>query len=223
MKQSEQFKEELNQEQQDVFEQICIGNNKGHDKEIVRCLQDLGFIEIKDYYPYPTKEIYDQWQVWCRTFDFEDDNVYWDKERQTNFYNLLSIEELDEKSKAKEVSDKFNIEKTQTRCRFSKKALSEKNLPFDFNIKISVRANINALATKESIALFYNKVRKIVRSNTNIELDFSEITLTKKFAEELIGKLVNEFGKNIFKDRIKIINLSEESSVFLSGNIKCQK
>ncbi|MBW3021046.1 hypothetical protein KY334_07155, partial [Candidatus Woesearchaeota archaeon] len=67
-----QFKEELNQEQQNVFEQICIGNNKDHSKEIVKYLQDLGFVEIKDYYPYPTKEIYEQWQNWCRTFDIND-------------------------------------------------------------------------------------------------------------------------------------------------------
>jgi len=62
------------------------------------------------------------------------------------------------------------------------------------------------------------KIRvQIESSASTVILDFADVrTVSHSFADELIGKLAEKLGSSVFKEKISIINLSEDNRKIFS-------
>jgi len=70
-----------------------------------------------------------------------------------------------------------------------------------------------SMGTRELGNEIRNGVLSSLKDNSQVLFDFSNVDIiSSAFADELLGKLFNELGEEVFKNKIKINNFSNEET-----------
>lgn len=83
------------------------------------------------------------------------------------------------------------------------------------NCLINLTNEFETLATRKTGKSAREKLVEQLALNSNITLDFDGHSISPSFADEFIGILAKDMGFSSFKQRIKLVNVSNSSKTII--------
>lgn len=83
------------------------------------------------------------------------------------------------------------------------------------SIKLEIKTLYPEISSRAEGALLRQLILAHLKEASEVILDFAETSITPSFADEALGLLCNEISLEIFKQKIKMVNLSATNKALI--------
>ncbi|UTV30842.1 STAS-like domain-containing protein [Photobacterium atrarenae] len=83
------------------------------------------------------------------------------------------------------------------------------------NSLLNLPGEFQTLATRENGSLARQKLLNILDDHEVVTLDFANSSVSPSFADELVGILARELGFEVFRTKIRMVNVSTPTKAIL--------